>query len=77
MYLQLFYLSIIIGFSYFLSFDFQFAKIRIFSGTAKTISSHTAHNHVLTEVAQCLTVELSHRLLPLKTLTDKKNSSRD
>ena len=35
MYLQLFYLSIIIGFSYFLSFDFQFAKIQIISETTR------------------------------------------
>lgn len=41
MYLQLLYLSIIIGFSYFLSFDFQFAKVRNISETAKTISSKT------------------------------------
>lgn len=34
-YLQLFYLSIIFGFSYFLSFDFQFAKIQLISGLAK------------------------------------------
>lgn len=32
-YLQLFYLSIIFGFSYFLSFVFQFAKILIISET--------------------------------------------
>lgn len=35
MYLQLFYLSIIFSFSYFLSFDFQFAKIQLISGLAK------------------------------------------
>ena len=35
MYLQLFYLSILFCFNYFLSFVFQFAKIRLISELAK------------------------------------------
>ena len=38
MYLQLFYLSIIFSFSYFLAIDFQYAKIRRKIQTAKFFS---------------------------------------